>query len=40
MADLFESFDELPVGAASIAQVHRARLAGSGEVHMNSHPYV
>jgi predicted unusual protein kinase regulating ubiquinone biosynthesis (AarF/ABC1/UbiB family) len=34
MAELFESFDELPVGAASIAQAHRARLAGSGEVHM------
>jgi predicted unusual protein kinase regulating ubiquinone biosynthesis (AarF/ABC1/UbiB family) len=40
MAELFESFDELPVGAASIAQAHRARLAGSGEVHMNSHTYV
>ena len=31
MAELFESFDEQPVGAASIAQAHRARLAGSGE---------
>jgi aarF domain-containing kinase len=31
MADLFETFDERPVGAASIAQAHRARLAGSGE---------
>jgi len=31
MSELFESFEALPVGAASIAQAHRARLAGSGE---------
>ena len=31
MAALFDSFDEHPVGAASIAQAHRARLSGSGE---------
>jgi aarF domain-containing kinase len=31
MAELFESFDPQPVGAASIAQAHRARLASTGE---------
>lgn len=31
MAELFQSFEPLPVGAASIAQAHRAVLAGSGE---------
>eukprot|EP00899_Mesostigma_viride_P026165 jgi/Mesvir1/6733/Mv04438-RA.1 len=29
MADMFERFDEQPVGSASIAQVHRARLRGA-----------
>jgi predicted unusual protein kinase regulating ubiquinone biosynthesis (AarF/ABC1/UbiB family) len=31
MSELFQSFEVLPVGAASIAQAHRAVLAGSGE---------
>ena len=31
MAALFQSFEPKPVGAASIAQAHRATLAGSGE---------
>ena len=31
MATLFQSFEPKPVGAASIAQAHRATLAGSGE---------
>lgn len=30
--ELFESFEQKPLGAASIAQVHRARLAEGGEV--------
>ncbi|MBN20962.1 MAG: hypothetical protein CL678_06690 [Bdellovibrionaceae bacterium] len=29
--DIFESFDERPVAAASLGQVHKARLRGSGE---------
>ena len=29
--DLFESIDEVPLGAASIGQVHRATLRGSGK---------
>lgn len=29
--DIFESFDSTPVASGSIAQVHRARLKGSGE---------
>ena len=32
MADIFESFDAAPVGAASIAQAHRATLLGGQEV--------
>jgi ubiquinone biosynthesis protein len=32
LADLFEAFEAEPIGAASIAQVHRARLPGGGEV--------
>lgn len=32
MSDLFESFDPLPVGAASIAQAHRATLVGGARV--------
>lgn len=31
MSELFEFFDAQPVGAASIAQAHRARLASTGE---------
>lgn len=30
--DVFSEFDREPLGAASVAQVHRARLAASGEV--------
>ncbi|MDM5147223.1 2-polyprenylphenol 6-hydroxylase [Candidatus Persebacteraceae bacterium Df01] len=31
IADVFSEFDEIPLGSASVAQVHRARLQGSGE---------
>ena len=32
LTEVFESFDERPLGSASIAQVHRARLRGGREV--------
>lgn len=32
LEDVFESFDEEPLGSASVAQVHRARLHGGQEV--------
>ena len=31
LTDTFETFEELPIGSASLAQVHRATLKGSGE---------
>ena len=32
LTEIFDEFDESPVGSASIAQVHRARLADSGDI--------
>lgn len=32
MNDMFSEFQEKPIGAASLAQVHKAKLRKSGEV--------
>lgn len=40
-ADIFESFDDEPLGTASLAQVHRATLKSGQEVAVKvQHPYV